>query len=152
VDRPGPGGASLKKKKEERLYTKAERERMERLKQSRAYMRAYEDVEFLHREDLRPLRLQLELLKPELAMQEQGIKSTVVVFGSTRTVEGRDMKPIVRSLEKRHAARPADREIEAELAVALRLLAKSKYYDEAREFARLVSSTCQIDGRCDGSA
>lgn len=46
---------------------------------------AYEDVEFLHREELRPLRLQLELLKPELLQQEQGVVSTIVVFGSART-------------------------------------------------------------------
>lgn len=49
---------------------------------------AYEDVEFLHREELRPLRLQLELLKPELLQQEQGVVSTIVVFGSARTDPG----------------------------------------------------------------
>ena len=46
---------------------------------------AFEDVEFLHRDELRPIRLQLELLKPELLQQEQGIVSTIVVFGSART-------------------------------------------------------------------
>ncbi len=49
---------------------------------------AYEDVDFLHREELRPLRLQLELLKPELLQQEQGVVSTIVVFGSARTDPG----------------------------------------------------------------
>ena len=46
---------------------------------------AFEDVDFLHREDLRAVRLQLEHLKPELLQQEQGIVSTIVVFGSART-------------------------------------------------------------------
>jgi uncharacterized protein (TIGR00730 family) len=46
---------------------------------------AFEDVDFLHRDELRPVRLQLELLKPELLQQEQGIVSTIVVFGSART-------------------------------------------------------------------
>ena len=46
---------------------------------------AFEDVEFLHRDELRPVRLQLELQKPELLQQEQGIVSTIVVFGSART-------------------------------------------------------------------
>jgi uncharacterized protein (TIGR00730 family) len=46
---------------------------------------AVDDVEFLHRDELRPVRLQLELLKPELLQQEQGIVSTIVVFGSART-------------------------------------------------------------------
>ncbi|HEY3176396.1 MAG TPA: LOG family protein [Candidatus Polarisedimenticolia bacterium] len=130
-------------------YTKAESERIERLKNSQAYLRAYEDVAFMHREDLRPVRLQLELLKPELRLQEQGITSTVVVFGSTRTVEADAIRPVVAQLESRLAADPGNAELAAELAIAKRLLAKSKYYDEAREFARLVSSTCQVDGRCD---
>ena len=77
------------------LYTKDEIERMKALKNAPAYLRAYEDVEFLHREDLRPVRLQLELLKPELVLQEQGITSTVVVFGSTRTGETAELKPQV---------------------------------------------------------
>ncbi len=46
---------------------------------------AFEDVDFLRREDLRAVRLQLEHLKPELLQQEQGIVSTIVVFGSART-------------------------------------------------------------------
>src|SRR5690554_55704 len=50
-----------------------------------AYRKAYEDVDFLHRDDLRPVRLQLELLKAEIMQQEQNVHSTVVVFGSART-------------------------------------------------------------------
>ncbi len=46
---------------------------------------AFEDIEFLHRDELRPIRLLLELLKPELLQQEQGVVSTIVVFGSART-------------------------------------------------------------------
>ena len=131
------------------LYTKGEKEQIERLKSAPAYLRAYEDVAFLHREDLRPVRLQLELLKPELMLQEQGINSTIVVFGSTRTIEETDIRPIVRSLEERAAAAPKNKALAAELAISKRLLAKSKYYDEAREFARLVTAACQLDGRCD---
>ena len=131
------------------MYTKAEKEQIERLKTSPAYLRAYEDVAFLHREDLRPVRLQLELLKPELMLQEQGIVSTIVVFGSTRTIEETDIRPIVKNLEERAAAAPKNKALAAELAIAKRLLAKSRYYEEAREFARLVTSACQVDGQCD---
>ena len=122
---------------------------MARLKSSRANMRAYEDLHFMGREDLRPVRLQLELLKPELMLREQGITSTVVVFGSTRTVDRRDILPVVERLAKKVRASPRSRRLERELAVAQRLLAKSKYYDEARKFARLVSTTGQRDGKCD---
>ena len=131
------------------MYSKAEKERIEMLKRSPAYLRAYEDVAFLHREDLRALRLQLELLKPELQMQEQGITTTIVVFGSTRVVDASEMEPIVRELERQAAASPGNSSLQEELASRKRLLAKSKYYDEARQFAKLVSSECQIKDKCD---
>ena len=51
---------------------------------SRSYRLAYADNDFLLRDELRPVRLQLELLKPELLQQENGIHSTIVIFGSTR--------------------------------------------------------------------
>ena len=57
---------------------------------SPAYKLAYEDTDLLADDDLRPLRLQLELLKPERALQNHGINSTVVVFGSARTLSQED--------------------------------------------------------------
>src|SRR6184192_2246615 len=51
-----------------------------------AYRLAFADTEFLLREDLRPVRMQLELLKPELIQSEQRIESTIVIFGSARIV------------------------------------------------------------------
>jgi uncharacterized protein (TIGR00730 family) len=131
------------------LYTKNDLKRIEHLKHSPAYLRAYEDVRFLNREDLRPVRLQLELLKPELMLQEQGINSTIVVFGSTRTVEKADILPVVKALEKKARRDPGNKTVMESLAVARRLLAKTKYYDEAREFARLVTSAYQMNGRGD---
>ena len=50
-----------------------------------AFTKAYEDVPLLNRDELRPVRLMLEFLKPELLQQEAGIESTIVVFGSART-------------------------------------------------------------------
>ena len=52
-----------------------------------AYRLAFDDQDFLTREELRPVRLQLELLKPEMILQERGIKSTIVMFGSARIPE-----------------------------------------------------------------
>src|SRR5213595_1063218 len=51
-----------------------------------AYRLAFTDTEFLLREELRPVRMQLELLKPELIQREQAIESTIVIFGSARIV------------------------------------------------------------------
>lgn len=131
------------------MYTKAEKDRIRRLKGSPAYIRAYEDVTFLHREDLRPIRLQLELLKPELMLQEQDVRSTIVVFGSTRTIEDLDIRKAVARLEKRARRSPRDKGIARDLQIARRLEAKSKYYGEAHEFARLVTADCQKRGKAD---
>jgi uncharacterized protein (TIGR00730 family) len=96
--------------------------------ESEAYKLAFQDSEFLLREDLRPVRFQLELLKPELFLNEAKIGSTMVFYGSAR-IPAPDM---------------ADALIEAatneeQQAIAERLKAKARYYEEARELARLAS-------------
>jgi uncharacterized protein (TIGR00730 family) len=96
-----------------------------------AYRLAFTDTEFLLREELRPVRMQLELLKPELVQQEQGIESTIVIFGSAR------IQPPDQALQALQAAQgQAD-------AAALRRaetgVEMSRFYDEARRFAGLVT-------------
>ncbi|MEW6051578.1 MAG: TIGR00730 family Rossman fold protein [Candidatus Zixiibacteriota bacterium] len=117
------------------------------LKETSAYRVAYEDLEFLKRDDLRPVRLQLELLKPEMLFREHKVQSTIVVFGGTRIVEPADAQRRVAQLAKRVKSRPRDRALRKQLAVAKSIQTKSRYYDEAREFARLVSSECQMADR-----
>jgi len=60
---------------------------LETLSQSLSYRRADEGLDFLGRPEARPIRLQLELLKPELVQQEEGMHSSIVVVGSARLVE-----------------------------------------------------------------
>ena len=57
------------------------------LRHSKAYRKAYLDPEFLTSDELRPVRLQLELQKPEMTLAEYGVKSTVVCFGSARILD-----------------------------------------------------------------
>lgn len=92
-----------------------------------SYKLAYQDEEFLLREDLRPVRFQLELLKTELLLDEARIGSTIVFYGSARIPE-----PGLRA----DAATPA---------IAERLEAKSRYYDVSRELAALASQTAPDD-------
>jgi uncharacterized protein (TIGR00730 family) len=127
----------------------AARRRARTLKKSTSYVRAFEDIPFLNRDELRPVRLQLELLKPEILQAEQGVKSTIVVFGGTRIRETDEIQARIRELEKRVKSKPRDKEAAAQLQVARRLLAKSHYYDEARKLAALVSSASQSGNRCD---
>ncbi|MCA9498259.1 MAG: TIGR00730 family Rossman fold protein [Nitrospira sp.] len=115
---------------------------------SPAYKRADSDLDFLQRDDLRAVRLQLEWFKPELIQQDEGIDSTIVVFGSARLLEPAAAKAKLVIAEEELAASPQDPEKKRALAIAKNHAALSPYYNEAREFGRLVSSSCQIDGRC----
>jgi uncharacterized protein (TIGR00730 family) len=82
-----------------------------------AYRLAFTDTEFMTREELRPVRLQLELLKPQMMLDERGILSTIVLFGGARIPEP----------SRKH------------LATTKTLADLSKYYDEARKFAKLMT-------------
>lgn len=119
------------------------------IRRAPAYRRADQDTEFLDREELRPVRLQLELLKPELIQQQEGIRSTIVVFGSSRLVEPSTARSRLDKARAGVRARPNDQARRRALAMAKEQAALARYYDEAREFGRLVSSTCQADGQCD---
>ncbi|RAU21308.1 3-isopropylmalate dehydrogenase [Paramagnetospirillum kuznetsovii] len=116
---------------------------------SPAYRLAFEDVDFLLRQDLRPVRLQLELLKPELLQQQYGIKSTIAVFGSARIPDPDMARRELSAAEEAARARPRDKEATHRLAVARRRLANSRYYDEARRFAQIVTGACANDHTCD---
>lgn len=98
--------------------------------ESPAYRLAFDDPDFLTREETRPIRLQLELMKPELLLQKRGIRSTVVVFGGARIPEPGHKGPEQRVSKKK-----------AEIGKVLQQ--HSKYYEQAREFARLVSQVSQ---------
>src|SRR5687767_9128906 len=93
-----------------------------------AYRLAFQDMDFLLREDLRPVRFQLELLKPELLLDEAGIASTFVIYGSARIPEPCKADAII-------AAASTD----GQRRIAERLKAKAHLYDEARALARLAS-------------
>ncbi len=95
---------------------------------SPAYRLAFADPDFLTHEALRPVRLQLELLKVQMLLDQHGINSTIVLFGGAR----------IPSPEHAGTARtPA-------------LAALSHFYDEARRFARLMTERCIADGGSDG--
>jgi uncharacterized protein (TIGR00730 family) len=113
------------------------------------YVLAEEDTAFLKRPELRPVRLQLELLKPDLILEEQGISSTLVVFGGTQIVERSQAEKRLKAAQESLAADPDDAVKQRTVRRAERVLAKSHYYDAAREFGRIVSHACQTQGRCD---
>ncbi len=102
-----------------------------------AYRLAFQDADFLLREDLRPVRFQLELLKPEVLLDEANIGSTFVFYGSARIPAPEDAQALIDA-----AATPVQKRI------AERLAAKSRYYDEAHKLAQLASQCdCHDDKR-----
>ncbi|MFQ5671386.1 MAG: TIGR00730 family Rossman fold protein [Acidobacteriota bacterium] len=115
---------------------------------SPSYLQAFEDIEFLKRPELRPVRLQLELLKPEMIQQEEKIVSTVVVFGSTRIPDPETARARLAAAEAAARAGPDDAAALQALRLARRRLENSRYYTAAREFGRLVSNACQVQGNC----
>ena len=125
------------------------RKNLERILHSPSYRVAYKDVEFLSDPRLRPARMELELMKPELTFREQKVRSTIVVFGSTRIVEPAVAKRNLELAKATLADTPDDPRRRRAVARAERIAAKSHYYDVARQFARLVSSACQREGKCD---
>lgn len=87
-----------------------------------AYRLAWADEDFMTRRELRPVRLQLELLKPEMMLAERGIDSTVILFGGSRIPEpGSSPWSAKNETQKKN------------------LEANSRFYDEARKFARICS-------------
>jgi predicted Rossmann-fold nucleotide-binding protein len=109
-------------------------------------VRAEDDIDLLHRDEVRPVRLQLEYLKTELALSEHGIESTIVLFRGTRIVETASAHRHLSEVRGKLAANPDDPLCQRQVAIAERVVAKSVYYDVAREFARLVSESRDGDG------
>ncbi|MXP15604.1 lysine decarboxylase [Altererythrobacter confluentis] len=101
-----------------------------------AYKLAFQDRDFLLREELRPVRFQLELLKPEMLLDEAGVGSTLVMYGSARIPSPEQAEALV-------ANATGDKK-----AVAKRLAAKAKYYQESYNLARIASEKSIIqDGK-----
>jgi uncharacterized protein (TIGR00730 family) len=112
--------------------------RVQAILNSPSYRRADNDIEFLARDGVRGVRLQIDYLKPELLFEEHEIHQTIVVFGSTRICEPAAARRKVESLRASLTAAPSNMELRRRLAIAERIHAKSHYYEVAREFGHLV--------------
>jgi hypothetical protein len=99
--------------------------------QAEAYRLAFADPEFLLRRETRGMRMQLEMLKPDLEQQQLGIENTIVVFGSARFVSPEFAEQALQQARTQGDAQA--------LATAQRQVDHSRYYDQARQFARLVA-------------
>ena len=107
---------------------------------SPCYREADRDPDFLQRDDMRGLRLMLDYEKPQAILTEHNAAHTIVVFGGTRIPEPDAARRQCEALGEALAANPGDTRLSEKLDIAWRILAKSRYYDIAREFGRLVGA------------
>ncbi|MBN1442918.1 MAG: LOG family protein [Planctomycetes bacterium] len=114
---------------------------------SPSYVLAYTDEDFLMRTELRPVRLQLELLKAEIIQQEEEVGTTFVIFGSSRILEPERARRRLAEAEEALARDPDNPEQVEEVRILRRMEASSRYYEEARKLARLVSKSHSDSGR-----
>jgi len=112
---------------------------------SASYRLAFQDPDLLLRDELRPVRLQLEVLKPELVLQEQHIESTVVVYGSARIPDPETAESRLVSAQAEYAKNNQDLGLKKKVDAARKALDNSQYYDEARKLGHLISSNTGKD-------
>jgi uncharacterized protein (TIGR00730 family) len=122
-------------------------ERLKTILDSPSYRSGDADLDFLARDSMRGVRLQIDYLKPELLFEEHRIHHTIVVFGSTRICEPAAAQCKVNALKLALASDAGNKELSRRLGIAERILAKSQYYEVAREFGRLVSSASYTGDR-----
>lgn len=115
---------------------------------SAAYEIAFVDKNFLLREELRPVRLQLELLKADMVQKDEGIDSTVVIFGGARVLDRKHAKKRLELAEAAAAQYPHDAHVAREVRIAKSLYDKSDYYDEAKKLSSLISQQWQKGDKC----
>ena len=123
-------------------------ERIKKILDSPSYKQADQDINFLNLDETRGVRLQIDYQKAELMLEQYGIEHTIVVFGSTRIHEPHAAQEIVNHIQSELSNNLNNTELQKKLAVAKRILAKSKYYDVAQEFGLLVSDAGPV--RYDG--
>jgi uncharacterized protein (TIGR00730 family) len=120
--------------------------RIQAILASAAYRIASEDLGFLAGPSARGLRLMMDYQKPEDLLQAEGIKRTIVVFGSSRILEPATARARLEAARAAFAANPADGEAARRLALAERAVEKCRYYEIARAFGRLVAERGMGDG------
>jgi uncharacterized protein (TIGR00730 family) len=108
---------------------------------SPAYRLGFADPDFLLRDDLRAVRLQLEFLKPDLLQRDRGVLATVAVFGSARVPAPDDAAAHLAEAQRALAEDPSDPKLAERLRIVRSLAEKCRYYDEARNLARLIAES-----------
>lgn len=103
-----------------------------------SYKRAYEDIDLLNRPPLRAVRVQLELLKPDLYLLAKNVNETIVCFGSARVRPQKEAKARLAQAKKELAKNPRSKQLQNAVRAAEGLLSLAPYYDMGRELGKLI--------------
>ena len=126
---------------DDRLHAYADTEQeVSEQENSSAYRLAYDDIDFLMRDEMRPVRFLLELSKPELMLQEHGINHAVVIFGSARTTSMEQAVEQQKEIEQALASKPDDAELLSRQVNAQAALRHAGYYEQGRTVGRLLET------------
>lgn len=106
---------------------------------SRSYIKAYEDIQLLKHADMRPVRMELETLKPEIYLRKLNVTETIVCFGSARVKPAKAAAAAIKTAAAALKKHPKDKKLKNALLEAQNVAKLSKYYDIAREFGALVA-------------
>lgn len=113
---------------------------------SSAYRLAFDDDEFLLRDEMRPVRLLLELSKPEMTLTEHQVRNTVVIFGSARTLSRKAAQTVLAAAEKNLSDDPENPALQALVRQAKRNLRQAENYETARNLAQIITERCGKEG------
>ena len=113
--------------------------------ESASYRLAHADESLLESDEMRGVRMLLEITKPQQILEAEGIESTIIIFGGVNIIERADAEQRLAQAEAAVQAEPLNRGLQRQLHRSQKQLAFSRYYDAAREFTRLVAQD-QQDG------
>lgn len=106
---------------------------------SDTYKLAYEDFAFLSRNEMRGIRMMLEITKPDLILEENKILSTIIIFGGASITEESKTKKRIDETKKLIKKNPSSISLKRNLNRLENLLLMSHYYESAKEFSKLAS-------------
>ena len=125
---------------DDRQYARNEKSEVARQQvESPAYRLAFDDEDFLLSDEMRPVRLLLELSKPELRLQAHGVHHTVVIFGTARSADLEAAEARRSGIQEALASCPGDETLKAQLTSADAAIRHARYYEQARALAALIS-------------
>ena len=112
---------------------------------SNSYKLAQEDINFLRSDEMRGVRMLLEITKPELVLEEQNIFSTIIVFGGAKILEKALVQKEIDEVKKSLERYPESIELKSKFKKLKNLRSFSHYYESAKEFSKIASVNNQND-------